>query len=457
MRIELPGRWPTKTMGTGEWSLSGTAAITVPVTNVAVLNSGGSEYVSREVRTNYLPAYTESYGYDLDGNLTSDGLWTYTWDAENRLVRMVANNSVAPQQRLDFEYDWQGRRIGKKVWNNTSGSGDPAVNLKFLYDGWNLVAELSSANVLVRAEVWGTDLAGAQGGSASMQGADLPAIASATAGGVGGLLKVTHYGNTTTNAFVVYDGNGNVAALFDASANTLLASYEYGFGEVIRATEPMAKANPFRLSTKYQDDETDLLYYGYRYYNASTGRWISRDPLGELGFDVIRIDDDEDRTVEPNHYAFVGNVPITRVDFLGLRSCKEICRAILDTAVPPPIGGFVGCENGKKCACNAPWSAMGYNPGDCPDIDKSVLKHEKKHFDEVSCPKGCGLQIAPWKDDMTGADKEKSECERAEEDIKTLKKLVKKLTGNCQDVAKKLLDYKEKYVQSHNCDAFKKK
>jgi RHS repeat-associated protein len=55
------------------------------------------------------------------------------------------------------------------------------------------------------------------------------------------------------------------------------------FGEVIRATGSMAKTNPFRFSTKYQDDETDLLYYGYRYYNASAGRWLSRDPLGEKG------------------------------------------------------------------------------------------------------------------------------------------------------------------------------
>ena len=38
--------------------------------------------------------------------------------------------------------------------------------------------------------------------------------------------------------------------------------FEYGpFGEVLRATGPLAKANPFRFSTKYQDDETDLLYY----------------------------------------------------------------------------------------------------------------------------------------------------------------------------------------------------
>src|SRR5574338_1648219 len=60
-------------------------------------------------------------------------------------------------------------------------------------------------------------------------------------------------------------------------------SIEGPFGEVLRATGPMAKANPFRFSTKYQDDETDLLYYGYRYYNASTGRWLSRDPIEEFG------------------------------------------------------------------------------------------------------------------------------------------------------------------------------
>jgi RHS repeat-associated protein len=46
----------------------------------------------------------------------------------------------------------------------------------------------------------------------------------------------------------------------------------------------MAKANPFQFSTKYQDDETDLLYYGYRYVNRSTGRWLSRDPVHEQGF-----------------------------------------------------------------------------------------------------------------------------------------------------------------------------
>jgi RHS repeat-associated protein len=75
------------------------------------------------------------------------------------------------------------------------------------------------------------------------------------------------------------------------------------FGEVLRATGPMAKANPFRFSTKFQDDETDLLYYGYRYYNANMGRWPNRDPLGERG--------------GLNLYGFVGNNPLRYVDDLG--------------------------------------------------------------------------------------------------------------------------------------------
>lgn len=45
----------------------------------------------------------------------------------------------------------------------------------------------------------------------------------------------------------------------------------------------MAKSNPFRFSTKYQDDESGLSYYGYRFYDSKAGRWINRDPIGERG------------------------------------------------------------------------------------------------------------------------------------------------------------------------------
>ena len=45
----------------------------------------------------------------------------------------------------------------------------------------------------------------------------------------------------------------------------------------------VAAEMPFRFSTKYNDVETGLYYYGYRYYDPSTGRWLSRDPMEEEG------------------------------------------------------------------------------------------------------------------------------------------------------------------------------
>jgi RHS repeat-associated protein len=38
-------------------------------------------------------------------------------------------------------------------------------------------------------------------------------------------------------------------------------------GEPIRVSGAFAYSNPIRFSTKYTDDETDWVYYGYRYYN----------------------------------------------------------------------------------------------------------------------------------------------------------------------------------------------
>jgi RHS repeat-associated protein len=85
---------------------------------------------------------------------------------------------------------------------------------------------------------------------------------------------------------------------------------EYGpFGELIRATGPMAKVNPFRWSTKYQDDESDLVYYGLRYLKTSSGGWLSRDP-------------EEEAESSPNLYCFVANNPINSFDPLGDRVQK---------------------------------------------------------------------------------------------------------------------------------------
>jgi RHS repeat-associated protein len=228
----------------------------------------------------------------LDGNLLSDGRWSYGWDAESRLTNMTSlSGPVASLLKLDFTYDYQGRRIQKIVSTNAGSGWVYSYTNRFVYDGWNVVAILDGGDNMLYSFTWGLDLSG------SPQGA----------GGVGGLLSMRVYSGANAGTyFYCHDGNGNVAALVNTGNGSIAAQYEYGaFGELIRATGPMASVNPFLFSTEYRDAESGFYYYGCRYYNPTTGRWIGRDPA-------------EEEVGGLNLYGFVGNSPLNYVDWLGL-------------------------------------------------------------------------------------------------------------------------------------------
>jgi RHS repeat-associated protein len=181
---------------------------------------------------------------------------------------------------ITYDYDCLSRRIGKTVDPTT---GDP-VTTRYLYDGWNLIAEYSG-QTLAKTYLWGMDLSG------SMQGA----------GGVGGLLAVS---DGATTCYPTFDGNGNVSEYLvyvaDAEPETegeqpaagAVAHFEYdAFGNIVADSySPGFDASSFahKFSTKYHDSETGFYYYGYRWYDPLTGRWPSRDPIGEIGFKSLR-------------------------------------------------------------------------------------------------------------------------------------------------------------------------
>jgi len=61
------------------------------------------------------------------------------------------------------------------------------------------------------------------------------------------------------------------------------------FGGSLVVVGEEAEGNPFRFSTKYADGESGLVYYGYRFYSPSLGRWPNRDPLGEITGDTLLV------------------------------------------------------------------------------------------------------------------------------------------------------------------------
>ncbi len=289
-----------------------TSGFAFELPSVSTLLPGNTTYTSNE-----LNQYTqidrnsqdEDLAYDEDGNLLEDGSYQYVWNGENRLIQVEPKHPVAGDKRVVYLYDYMGRRIKKSVYAYDPGQSPEwqlEKSILFVYDGWNPIEEITvegdggaGATQSSRYFVWGHDLSG------SMQGA----------GGVGGLLAMVDQGNTY---HYFYDANGNVGQMVDTADGSVVAHYEYApFGKVMAAYGDLKDENPFRFSTKFQDDETELVYYGYRHYSPELGRWINRDPLDEIGNNLLKASTQKQ---ENNYglYLFIQNNPVNNIDILGL-------------------------------------------------------------------------------------------------------------------------------------------
>jgi RHS repeat-associated protein len=206
--------------------------------------------------------------------LTQDGTWTYVYDGENRLQKMSKSG-----QTLTFTYDYAGRRIRKLV------TGMGAKEVKYLWSGWKLAAELAADGSTVnRTFVWGPDFSDGRG----------------QAGGAGSLLAQI---DSSGIAYAVPDALGNIVGYADGNGAIVAAREFTPFGRVIAATSS-SPDYPIGYSGQYTDEETGLVYYGLRYYSPRLGRFVNRDPIEEAGGN--------------NLYAFVGNSPVNGWDVRGL-------------------------------------------------------------------------------------------------------------------------------------------
>jgi RHS repeat-associated protein len=192
--------------------------------------------------------------YDDDGNLLSDGLRTYVWDARNRLV------SISGAAAASFSYDALGRRISKTV-NGTS--------TQYLHDGLNPVQERSSG---------------------------LPTANLISGLGIDEFFRRS---DPSGDRDLLTDALGSTLALTDETG-AIRTSYSYEpYGAVIVSGD--VSGNPYQYTGR-ENDGTGVYYYRARFYHPEIQRFISEDPI--------------DDTL--NLYMYADSNPLGNVDPLGL-------------------------------------------------------------------------------------------------------------------------------------------
>ena len=178
---------------------------------------------------------TAALTYDLNGNLTGDGVNNYSWDARNQLASITAASGGATIGT--FQYDAFGRRASKAVVGTTTS---------FLYDGVNAVQELSGSTP----------------------------TANLLTGGVDQFFSRTDSTGTFTP---LTDALGSTIALTD-STGAVQTQYTYEpFGNT--TVSGPASTNTFQYTGR-ENDGTGLYFYRARYHSPIYQRFVSEDPDG---------------------------------------------------------------------------------------------------------------------------------------------------------------------------------
>lgn len=225
---------------------------------------------------------------------------------DNRLNENVVNHYNALNQltqtltknyKVSFTYDAEGLRTSKTV------NGEKTV---FVWDGDQLVMELSESGKVQKRYIRGNDLVYADKGT------------------------------DTEKQYYVTDPHGNVVQLTDESG-AVIKTYEYdSFGNEVNPDRK--DENPFRYCGEYYDKETEEIYLRARYYQPNVGRFLTRDSYtGE-----------SDEPLSLHLYTYCENDGINSVDPSGHKKyAKEEPLAGLSVWLDKYINSDLGKENKK--------------------------------------------------------------------------------------------------------------
>ncbi len=211
---------------------------------------------------------SQAYVYDKNGNVLDDGVRTYTWDAENRLLSITSK--AQPSHKTSFRYDGFGRRVAIDTAN-----GALASETRYLWCGQQLCQARTSADAVSRRYY--------------SEGEYLP---------LGG-----------TSLYYAQDQIGSARDVLAAQNGSRVASFDYEpYGNPSQSSGRIS--TDFRFAGMFYDQQDGLDLTEYRAYDPRAGRWLSRDPLGEA--EGVNIS------------AYVGNNPVSVTDPLGLEGQSGI-------------------------------------------------------------------------------------------------------------------------------------
>jgi RHS repeat-associated protein len=208
-------------------------------------------------------SYDHAAGGERVGRTVAGQTTSYVYDVLGNLVSVVPPAGL----RIDYLVDGRNRRVGKLV-------GGVLVQGLLYQDGLRPVAELDGAGTVVARFVYGS---GTHVPDYMVKGGNTYRIVS------------DHVGSPR---LVVNVATGEVAQRMDFDA----------FGRVLLDTNPGFQ--PFGFAGGLYDRDTGLTRFGRRDYDAETGRWTARDPIGFRGGDT-------------NLYAYAFSDPVNRADVGG--------------------------------------------------------------------------------------------------------------------------------------------
>ena len=229
---------------------------------------------------------SKNYTYDANGNMLSRGNQTLTWDIDNR----VSSIAISGGGSTSMEYDYAGIRVKKNA---------PTGVTLYPFAGY----EIDPNGVVTKYIRIGDENVAAKRG--------------------------------TNKYFYHNDHLGSVNVITDI-AGTRVQLNEYDPWGTVSRTEGTIDPTQ-RFTGQKLDPETGLYYYGGRYYDAESGRFVSADPFVQTPFDPQNL----------NRYSYVVNNPQNYIDPDGyFHRHKVKRRSFLGFFLGSFFGAIIGITTG---------------------------------------------------------------------------------------------------------------